>query len=59
MNEREGFSTWMRRLRAAMIEAGCGTPEQVEKYGSAEDWRMYFDSGYSPTDALREDFSYQ
>lgn len=57
--KRKGFSTWMKRLRKAMIKAGCGTFEQVEKYGSAEDWRTYFESGYSPTDALREDFSYQ
>ncbi len=59
MENRKGFCTWMRRLRAAMIKAGCGTAQQVERYGGPEDWRLYFDSGYSPTEALLEDFSYQ
>ncbi len=49
----------MRRLRSAMAKAGCGTTEECARYGDDRDWLPYFESNYTPTDALREDFSYQ
>lgn len=59
MTERKNFCRWVRRVRELIVEAGCyPTVEAAEAYGSDDDWRSYFYEGYTPGEALQEEFSY-
>lgn len=59
MTERKNFRRWVRRVREIIVEFGCyATVEEAERYGSDDDWRGYFYEGYTPREAVLEDFSY-
>lgn len=47
----EEFTDWFQELNRLSMELfGLS-------YSTAEDWQDYFDDGYSPKDALNEDFN--
>lgn len=50
------FEEWISELRRLQIEEFGFPPGKPESfYGDAESWKLYFDDGYEPYDALAED----
>jgi hypothetical protein len=53
------FEEWLREVRKFLVEAGYSPdPEDARQCGSDEGWREYFENGYAPREAVKEDFSY-
>jgi hypothetical protein len=48
------FEDWIAELNAEAIRKGYRSPHPVSD-GCEEDWRLYYDDGYSPKDALEAD----
>lgn len=53
------FEQWLAEVRRLLVEGGfCPTPQDAAEVGSEEGWKIYFDDGYAPQEAVAEDFSY-
>lgn len=53
------FRQWLSELRKLLLDGGyCPTPKDADDCGTEDDWRSYFDDGYTPQEAVSEDFSY-
>jgi hypothetical protein len=54
------FEEWLRELDAEYEKRGGDqTGKSLVAQSGRECWRDYYDDGYSPADALSEDWSYQ
>lgn len=52
------FEEWFKELRQLMIDEFNFPPDKPDAfYGDAESWKEYYDDGYTPYDAIREDLS--
>ncbi|MDQ3802762.1 MAG: hypothetical protein M3416_02775 [Acidobacteriota bacterium] len=53
------FEQWLAEVRSLLVELGfCRTPEEAAEYSTVEEWRLYFEGGYPPRQAVNEEFSY-
>ena len=57
-NKALSFDDWMSGIRGELIRQAKMTPEEAQEHGSDDDWRGYFDTDYTPSDAVSEDMSY-
>ena len=57
--EETTFGEWLKEVRRYLVEAGYSRDaEDAENCGSDQGWREYFENGYAPREAVREDYSY-
>lgn len=53
------FEMWLKILRKMLVEDfKFPSDDNAKEYGADEDWKPYFDDGYSPDEAIREDFNH-
>ncbi len=53
------FTQWLAELQRLLVEAGyCLTEGEAKNYGSVDVWKVYYEGGYSPQEAVSEEFSY-
>lgn len=50
------FEQWFEQLKARF--ESIGMPHYIKATANDESWKQYFNNGYSPDDAAREDLSY-
>jgi hypothetical protein len=53
------FTQWIAELQRLLVEAGyCLTEKEAKNYASVDVWKVYYEGGYTPQEAVSEEFSY-